>query len=252
MASLFNEETLADIDRKFRTVGTRTDGIVLRYVYHPYKSALAQEFAHHGFVRRVRILERCIRNVFEMIPPSTSNKVSPAIIADAQINIQAFVANIYGCVDNLAWVWAHETGLADRIDRRRIGLRSHNTEVRKSLSQETQAYLTGLDQWFAYVVEYRDALAHRIPLYIPERVRPENIDAYNALTAQIAEALNTLNAIEYETLAALQNELLEFQPFITHSIRETTGQVAFHVQMIADFLTVEELGQKMHSICEGA
>ena len=32
---------------------------------------------------------------------------------------------------------------------------------------------------------------------------------------------------------------------MTHSINETTAHYAFHVQMIADFMTVEELGQKM-------
>jgi hypothetical protein len=32
---------------------------------------------------------------------------------------------------------------------------------------------------------------------------------------------------------------------MTHSVSEATAHVAFHVQMIADFLTVEELGRKM-------
>jgi hypothetical protein len=247
LARLFKEETLADIDEKRRTIGSRTDRTVLRYVYHAYKSTRAQEFAHHGFVRRVRILERCIHNVFELIPTDTVDRLPPSVMSDAQINIQAFIANVYGSADNLAWIWAHETGVADKIDRKKIGLRSHNLEVRRSFSSEMQAYLAGLDQWFTYVVEYRDALAHRIPLYIPERVRPKNVDAYNALTVQMTDALSTLDAAKYESLAAQQNQLLEFQPFITHSVTETTGQVAFHVQMIADFLTVEELGEKMLS-----
>ena len=110
-----------------------------------------------------------------------------------------------------------------------------------------QVYLNGLDRWFAYVVEYRDALAHRIPLYIPERVRPENVEIYNALTAGMTEALNNLDASTYETLHEQQEQLLDFQPIITHSVTETTAYFAFHVQMITDFLTVEELGIKMFS-----
>ncbi len=51
--------------------------------------------------------------------------------------------------------------------------------------------------------------------------------------------------ITYENLAAQQNELLVFQPLITHSVTKTTAHFAFHVQMIADFLTVEEVGEKM-------
>jgi hypothetical protein len=53
-------------------------------------------------------------------------------------------------------------------------------------------------------------------------------------------------------LADQQNQLLEFQPFITHSVTETTAQVAFHPQMIADFRTVEELGEKMFSEIKAA
>src|SRR5258705_3509371 len=38
--------------------------------------------------------------------------------------------------------------------------------------------LSKLDTWFEYLVEYRDALAHRIPLYIPPGgVRPALVDA---------------------------------------------------------------------------
>jgi hypothetical protein len=44
---------------------------------------------------------------------------------DAQINIQAATGNTYGCVDNLAWVWVHECGLAQSIDRKQVGLRKH-------------------------------------------------------------------------------------------------------------------------------
>lgn len=243
----YTEKTLAEINAEFQSIGRRTDRTILRYTYHAYKNSRAQEFAHHGFMRRVRILERCIRNVFELISPDTVDKVSPSTLSDAQINIQAFIANVYGAADNLAWVWVHETGLIDKIDRRKVGLRSHNLEVRQSLSPEMQEYLAGLDQWFTYVVEYRDALAHRIPLYIPERVRPENVDAYNGLTARMTDALNSLDAAAYENLRAEQDQLLEFQPIITHSVTETTAYFFFHVQMIADFLTIEELGKKMFS-----
>jgi hypothetical protein len=252
MTRLFTDETLADISEQFRTIGNRTDRTVLRYTYHAYKDPRAQEFAHQGFVRRVRILERCIQNAFELIPPDTVDRVPASILSDAQINIQAFIANVYGCADNLAWVWVHETGLVDKIDRRKVGLRSHNLEVRRSLSPEMQAYLAGLDRWFTYIVDYRDALAHRIPLYIPERVRAENVDTYNGLTDQMTDALNTLDAVKYECLADQQNQLLEFQPFITHSVTGTTAQVAFHPQMIADFRTVEELGEKMFSEIKAA
>jgi hypothetical protein len=98
-----------------------------------------------------------------------------------------------------------------------------------------------------YVIEYRDALAHRIPLYIPPGGVPtKNIDAYNDFERRLRDALYVRgDGYEYERLSAEQIVLLVFQPLITHSIRETTAHFAFHAQMIADFATVEELGLKV-------
>jgi hypothetical protein len=242
----FSEEQLVDIKAKFDTVRKRTDRTVLRYVYHPFQNESAAEFARHGFARRVQLLRRCIENVFKIIPPSASLVPSRDELYDAQINIQAFVTNAYGSIDNLAWIWVHESGLLSKIDRRMVGLRKHQSEVRASLSADFAMYLSKLDTWFEYLVEYRDALAHRIPLYIPPGgVRPALVDAYNALSIQMTDALNALEGEAYENLAAQQNELLVFQPLITHSVTKTAAHFAFHVQMIADFLTVEEVGEKM-------
>ncbi len=244
---IYTDEAISEIKRTFWTVEDRADKIAIHYTHHAYRSPRGAEFAQQGFVRRVRILQRCIQNVFELIPPDTVDRVPLWILADTQINIQAFYANVYGCSDNLAWVWAHETGLADKIDRKRVGLRNHNVDLRKTLSVEMQAYLTSLDQWFAYIVDYRDALAHRIPLYIPERVGAENVDAYNALTAQMTEAANEMDFFKYDSLHAKQEQLLDFQPYITHSIIDATTHVAFHAQMLTDFRTIEEIGDKMLS-----
>jgi hypothetical protein len=40
-------------------------------------------------------------------------------------------------------------------------------------------------------------------------------------------------------------KLLVFRPLICHSFTEMPAPYAFHPQLIADFLTVEELGEKM-------
>jgi hypothetical protein len=94
---------------------------------------------------------------------------------------------------------------------------------------------------------HRDALAHRIPLYVPPGGVPKkDVDAYNDLSARMSDALYVKqDGYEYERLSAKQDQLLVFQPLITHSARETTHHFAFHVQMLADFLTIEELGRKM-------
>lgn len=94
-----------------------------------------------------------------------------------------------------------------------------------------------------HVIEYRDALAHRIPLYIPPGGVPtRNVEAYNDFSVRMNDEADPL---EWERLSTDQDKLLIFQPMMTHSIRETTARYPFHVQMIADFLTIEEMGYKM-------
>jgi hypothetical protein len=223
-----------------------TDRLTIRYTAYPFKNQHAREYARHGFARRLGTLRRCVQNVFKSVPPSAVKVPMRTKLIDAQISLQAFIANLYGCIDNLAWVWVHERGLVDQLSRGRVGFRAHHTEVRSSLSQEFQTYLYGLDAWLTYIIEYRDALAHRIPLYIPPGgVRTKDVDQYNELMVAMNDALNRLDPREYDRLSEERSKLLVFQPLMTHSITETTAHFAFHVQMLADFLTVEELGRKM-------
>jgi hypothetical protein len=116
---------------------------------------------------------RCVENAFRIVPPGSVQIPSKTRLYDAQINIQAAIGNTYGCVDNLAWLWMHERDLTHSIDRKQVGLRKHHKKVRETLSVELRAYLDTLEDWFVYLVEYRDAFTHRIPLYIPPGgVRP--------------------------------------------------------------------------------
>jgi hypothetical protein len=164
----YTQEQLLDIQSKYSTIGGKADDLLLRFVEHRFSNEQAREYARQGFARRVQTIGRCIENAFNIIPPGTSEVPSKEKLRDAGINIQACVANVYGSVDNLAWIWVYEHGLADRLSRKQVGLRKHNTKVRETLPAELLRYLENLDNgWFDWITDYRDALAHRIPLYIP-------------------------------------------------------------------------------------
>jgi hypothetical protein len=240
----FTKEQIAQMREKIQTVAPKTDRLLLKYVAHKFSQPKAQEYAHHGFARRIQTLARCIQNVFRIIPPGAVKIPSKARLYDAQINIQGAIGNAYGCVDNLAWVWVHERGIV--VNRRHVGLRKHHKEVRITFSPEFRSYLDSLDAWFEYLVEYRDALAHRIPLYIPPGgARPKDHEKVQGLERQMTAALNAFEPYEYERLHAEQMKLLIFQPLICHSFTEMGAPYAFHPQLIADFLTIEQLGEKM-------
>lgn len=160
----------------------KTDDLLLKFAYFPFKNEQSKHYSEQGFARRIQVLRRCIDNVFKIIPPGTVKVPSKARLHDAQINIQAFLANVYGIVDNLAWIWVYERDLSASIPRRHVGLGKENKAVRSSLSVELQSYLDTMDEWFDYLSDFRHALAHRIPVYIPPgMVQQKNVDAYNAI-----------------------------------------------------------------------
>jgi hypothetical protein len=240
----FTAKNIIEINEKVQSIDSKTNRLLLRYVGHSFSDMKAKEYAHHGFARRIQTLARCIENVFKMIPPDAREIPSKAILYDAQINTQSAIGNTYGCVDNLAWVWVHERGIA--VERKEVGLRAHHRKVRNSFSAEFRSYLESLDKWFAYLVEYRDAFAHRIPLYIPPGgVLKKDRDAAQELENRKAAALNAFDPHEYERLNTEQMKLFVFQPLICHSYSEMVAPCAFHPLLIVDFLTVEELGEKM-------
>lgn len=150
LKTYFTRKQLLELRAKLETVSPRTDRLLLRYVAHPFTNEKAKEYARNGFSRRLQTLRRCIENTFRVLPPGAVRVPAKTKLYDTQINLQAFVANAYGSVDNLAWIWVHERGLVYDVKPRQVGLRSHNTQVRSSFSSEFQAYLDGIEGWFAF------------------------------------------------------------------------------------------------------
>jgi hypothetical protein len=242
--ALLTDAHIAIISARLSTIESKKDRLVFKYVGHNFSQPKAREYAHHGFARRLGTLARCIENVFRLVAPNSTEVPQKEVLYDAAINIQAAIGNIYGCADNLAWVWVFERGMA--IDRKDVGLRKHHKKVRETFSQEFSSYLASLDPWFEYLVEYRDAFAHRIPLYVPpggplEKDHERAQELENLKSA----ALNALDACEYERLREEQEKLFVFGPVMCHSFSEMGAPFAFHPQLIADFLTVEQLGERM-------
>jgi hypothetical protein len=244
MKRYYSKKHLTGMREKLQTIGPKTDKLFLRFGAHQFTIEKGREYANQGFLRRIQTFKRCIENVFRILPPGAVKVPPRDRLHDAQINIQAAVVNTYGCVDNLAWIWVYERGL--KVNRRQVGFRKHNTQVRQSLSQGFRSFLETRDEWFDYIADYRHALGHRIPLYIPPgSVLKKNHDAFNELQRRMNEALSTFRPYEYERLLVEQSKLLVFQPMMGHSFDEMEAPYRFHPQLLADFLTVEELALKV-------
>ncbi len=242
----FKKKHIANFRAELAKVDRRANTLLMKYTYNSWKTDKAREYATHGFSRRVSTLRRALLNVYKIIPPGTVRIPSRDQLYDAQINIQACVANVYGCIDNLAWVWVYEKALDKKISRNRVGLRKTNADVRATLRPAFRAYLEARDDWMEYLVDFRDALAHRIPLYIPPGGVPRSkMSEFNQFERQMSEALRRFDTAEYDRLSAEQSKMLVFQPMMTHSLIEAQSLVPFHGQLLSDFLTIEELGNKM-------
>ena len=246
----FSDEALKSLRAQYSTVSGKCDALFLGYISREYKNGRAREYATQGFLRRVKILVRCMEKVFEILPPDRTELPSRDELSDAAINIQAFVFNVFGSADNLAWVWVREKNLTKKdglpIPPGWVGLGKKNELVRSSFSAEMLKYLKGLNDWFVHLENYRHALAHRIPLYIPPYIISKDTEeAYVRLENEMAEAFKRRDFTEHDRLSAEQEALGVYRPWITHSVVESAGRVLFHPQMLADFNTIVELGQKM-------
>lgn len=246
----FSNEQIGLMQREYKTIAEKYRELLIGYLTRTFRNPRAREYATHGFLRRLNILARCIVKVFETLPPDRTTLPTTDEISDAMINIQAFVFNVFGSMDNLAWIWVCEKGVTRKngspIPPSLVGLTQKNEIVRGSLSKEFQDYLKGLNGWFELQESYRHALAHRIPLYIPPyTVSKDKEAAYKELEERKTEAFKRWDFAGYDRLLAEQEAIGAFSPLITHSFDEVATPVVFHPQMLSDFATIADAGQKM-------
>lgn len=245
----FSDNALGQLRREFDTVSGKKAVLQERYLQQHFCQDRAREFAHHGYIRRLGILARCIENVFALIPPDRTEPVDKEVRWDAEINIQASFFNVFGAVDNLAWIWVKEKNVkrsdGSELPDQRVGLRIPNRDVRASLPKSFLDYLTGLDDWFDMVDNYRHALAHRIPLYIPPFVvDPEDKKRHQNLEQEKYRELLEGNLVKHGRIQAEQKELEIFRPWMQHSFGEQARPLVFHPQLLSNFATIEEMGRK--------
>lgn len=210
---------------------------------------LVQEHMLHGACRRIIVLRRTVKNIFDLFPPSTSNPLPTDTRSDVQINLHAFVINLYGVFENWAWAYYHRYDLQSEIpDRRQVGMFS--PAMRPFLPQVLRDYLTSevITKWQRdYLKNYRDALAHRIPLYIPPaQFTPEESEQYSLLDSEMLDDLRARDLIRFEENQAEQDAIGVASMMFLHSFSEggELKPILLHPQVLCDSKTVVEFGTK--------
>jgi len=238
------EEIKAGYDVAVRSLRDLQEDLVARWL-PSLKSPRAKEYLAHGVCRRMSILLRCVENVFTICPVDRTDLLSRDELADLQINLHAFVINVHGLLDNLAWVIVFEKAPDGFTSRRKVWLFS--PKLRPHLPPAAQTYLSKpeIEQWFVrYAQNYRDALAHRIPLYVPPSGLDEAAAAkYAELDTRIGEKLKVRDVEAVGVLLDEQSRLGTMLPMFRHSYgdEDASKPVFFHPQLEVDVNTLLEI-----------
>ena len=246
----YSDEQLGQMYEDYGDLTGKKNRLMESYVVRQYRDEHSAEYARHGFCRRIQIMAHCIQGVFERLPPERADVPAEETVRDATVYLQAFVFNTFGSIDNLAHIWVSERQVkkanGNKLARGSIGFGEKCTRVMESLPEGFREYLNETESWWDYLTNFRDALAHRIPLYIPPSlVTDDNAEEYERKGAEILDAIRRGEYAEAEALENAQNEVISFLPVTTHSFQEQSRFVYFHCQMLADFNTVEEIAWRM-------
>lgn len=247
--------TAEDLERMAVELGKwrkRGDGIALPLMAHPYTKEESRIVAQQGTGRRIHTLVHCIDRLFACLPPEQQEPSRDAM-NEATIYLQAFIINVYGTLDNLARIWSAEreikTEKGKPIPEMFMGLGPAHELVRASLSAGFQEYLVKCDPWFEYLENYRHALAHRIPLYIPPRtLGTEAQKEYRALADAKDAASKAGDYRGWDELNDKQDRVGLFSAVMMHSFGETDRDgkpIFFHSQVICDLATIVEISEMM-------
>jgi hypothetical protein len=200
----------------------------------------AKEFLVEGVARRLHILRRALQNIFTLFPPSDVRRIEDERLMDAQISLHAFVINVYGLLDNLAWAFLWRHGLEKSINRKQVGMFS--PQMTPHWPNEIRHYVAATMSWFTkYLKNYRDALAHRIPLYIPPASFTKDEAArWEALEEEQLAAIQAHDWRRVDALRREEHHLGAACPMFNHSFddSEASTMVFLHPQVLSDAKTV--------------
>ena len=110
MMQILKDEDIKNIEEDLILLKSRYIKLIddLLKVAGVLKEEKAKEFLLHGVARRLDVIERCIENIYSIFPLRWETLLSREELKDVDINLHAFFVNIFGLLDNMAWVSVYE------------------------------------------------------------------------------------------------------------------------------------------------
>lgn len=205
--------------------------------------SLCAQHLRYGVARRAGFMEHILGSIFEAFPPEATEALPRESLSSVTIHLHAYLMHVAGILDNWAWAYLLRHNKASR-SRRDIGL--FHRETLRQLPAELRAWLESekVRSWRAeHAADNRNALAHRIPPYIPPGVgTPEQC-------AAIVECIDGTAARQrggdaHELMSEATGSLRPCFVFL-HELASHEDQrfVYLHPQLIADARLVSEFGR---------
>lgn len=167
----YNDEDISKIKKEFSLFQTNKSKyaeiarlvtiIVNRYSDKPQ----LYHFAYYGLLRRIKTLERCVENIFNTRDFFDDTIPSDSDLSDILINLQCFVINLYGALENLAWIYAIYINFDGNVHNKSFF--DKNKKLLNTLPENIRTLFTKHSEWFSHIKKIRDLLVHQEPFYIP-------------------------------------------------------------------------------------
>jgi len=247
---MYTDQQIGEIEAKYSDVKEGLERLHISCVTNsnalPHGSR-AGEYLLFGAGRRISVLRRSLSRIFDIFPIRLERPLPFWEITDVQIYLQASVMNLSGLFDNLAWTFVSFHDLERQVGGK-FGVGFQREETQQFLPQELRDYVLNEQHqtWHRdYLKNYRDALAHRIPLYIPPaRFTHEENERYSELEI---EKLTYLREHDFDRLARVeadQRMLGQPMPAFLHSFGEDGAltPILLHPQLLSDAAGVIEFG----------
>jgi len=206
----------------------------------------AIQHASHGVGRRISILRVNFISLLRGCerPPESPLYGDPGHELCTHLN--SFYIHLHGMLDNLAWMIAHELNMFGGVSeddysaRRRVGL--FKFAFQEALGQAlVNDFLNSKKCWYDATKDWRDPIAHRIPLYaVPCVLTNADQDRFKQLEELEMDALKQGLAGLSEKYHEQKMNLGTYHPIFAH---ETSGtpvpikeQVEEDARNLLDFL----------------
>lgn len=250
----FSPKQCIELQKERRSVSSQFNELLLTGITQ--SQALAQpdvqKHLNHGVGRRISVIKKALEAIFQLFPPSTNRPLKRDVLSDVQINLHAFVLNVSGIFDNWAWAFLFRHGLIGALrDRRNVSI--FKEETQRLLPTPIQNYLltSDISKWHEqYLKGYRDALMHRIPLYIPPASwTDEDKEKYDRLEDEKAACIRTS---QWDRLDKVWNEQDNigspcFMFLHEYSPDAKARPLVLHPQLLSDSKTVLEFGNLFYA-----